>query len=176
MRILSFIQISSFPGGTSDKEPTCQCRSCRRLGLIPGPGRSPGRGHDNPLQYSCQENPTDRGVWQPTVQRVGKSRTQLKWLSMHAHNSSCQLPHKDMNIWRKYISSLFIKLPRVICYLSITILGYRVSRIIIPILHMKKWRPKRWNNNPIITHSMLTIEISNFPSNTLLATWPLNQV
>ena len=36
------------------------------LGLIPGPGRSPGGGHGNPLQYSCLENPMHRGAWQAT--------------------------------------------------------------------------------------------------------------
>ena len=35
----------------------------RDAGLIPGPGRSPGEGHGNPLQYSCWENPMDRGAW-----------------------------------------------------------------------------------------------------------------
>ena len=44
---------------------------------IPGLGRSPGRGHGNPLQYSCLENPTDRGAWQATVHRVTKSWTQV---------------------------------------------------------------------------------------------------
>ena len=47
-----------FPGGTSGKEPTCQCRIHRRqrdLGLIPGSGRSSGGGHDNPIQYACLE-------------------------------------------------------------------------------------------------------------------------
>ena len=48
---------------------------------IPGSGRSPGGGHSNPLQYSCLENPTDRGVWQATVHSVTKSWTQLKPLS-----------------------------------------------------------------------------------------------
>ena len=38
-------------------------------GLIPGSGRSPGGGHGNSLQYSCLENPMDRGVWQATVHR-----------------------------------------------------------------------------------------------------------
>ena len=38
----------------------------------------------NPLQYSCQENPMDKGAWQVTVHGVTKSRTQLKRLSMHA--------------------------------------------------------------------------------------------
>ena len=41
----------------------------RDTGLIPGLGRSPGGGFDNPLQYSCLENPMDRGAWQ--VQFIG---------------------------------------------------------------------------------------------------------
>ena len=40
-----------------------------------GVGKIPGRGHGNPLQYSCLENPMDRGVWQATVHRVAKSWT-----------------------------------------------------------------------------------------------------
>ena len=47
------------------------------LGLIPGLGRSPGEGNGNPLQYSCLENPMDRGAWWATVHGVAKSRTQL---------------------------------------------------------------------------------------------------
>ena len=43
--------------------------------MIPGSGRSPGEGNGNPLQYSCLENPMDRGVWQPTVHGVAKSWT-----------------------------------------------------------------------------------------------------
>ena len=57
----------------------------RDLGLIPGLGRSTGGGHDNPLQYSCLENPMDRRNWQATVHRVAKSQTQLKRLSMHTY-------------------------------------------------------------------------------------------
>ena len=53
-------------------------------GLIPGSQRSPGGGHGNPLQYSCLENPTDRGAWWATVYRVAKSGTWLKRLSPHA--------------------------------------------------------------------------------------------
>ena len=40
-----------------------------------------GRGHDNPLQYSCLENPMGRGAWQATIHRVAQSQTQLKQLS-----------------------------------------------------------------------------------------------
>ena len=49
----------------------------RDTGLIPGSGRFPGRGHGNPLQYSCLENPMDRGAWWATVLRVAKSQTRL---------------------------------------------------------------------------------------------------
>ena len=46
-------------------------------GSIPGSGRSPGEGHDNPFQYSCLGNPMDRGIWWAVVSRVTKDRTQL---------------------------------------------------------------------------------------------------
>ena len=47
----------------------------RDAGLIPGLGRSPGGEHGNPLQYSCLENPIDRGAWWAIVHRVAKSQT-----------------------------------------------------------------------------------------------------
>jgi len=50
----------------------------RDLGSIPGSGRSPGVGNGNPFQYSCLENPMDRGAWWVTVNRVTKSWTGLK--------------------------------------------------------------------------------------------------
>ena len=56
----------------------------RDVGLIPGLGRCPGGGPGNPLQYSCLENPIDRGAWRATVPGVTKGWTQLKGLSMHA--------------------------------------------------------------------------------------------
>ena len=58
----------------------------RDAGSIPGWGRSPGGGHDNPLQYSCLENPMDRGAWWATVHGIAQSRTRLKQLSTHACN------------------------------------------------------------------------------------------
>ena len=54
------------------------------MGSIPGLGRSPGGGRDNPLQYSCLENPTDRETWWAIVHRVAKSQTRLKQLSTHS--------------------------------------------------------------------------------------------
>ena len=52
--------------------------SVRDPGLIPGSGRSPGEGNGNPLQYSCLENPVERGAWQATVHEGRKTQT---WLS-----------------------------------------------------------------------------------------------
>ena len=55
------------------------------VGLIPMSGRPPGGGHGNPFQYSCLENPMDRGAWWTIACRVTKSQTQLKQLSTHAY-------------------------------------------------------------------------------------------
>ena len=60
-------------------------RDIRDSGSIPGSGRSLGGGHGNPLQYSCLENPMDRGAWRDTVHKVSKSQIWLKWLSTHVH-------------------------------------------------------------------------------------------
>ena len=80
-----------FPSGASGREPACQCRRCS----IPGLGRSRGRGHNNPLQYSCLENSMDRGTWWVTVHGVAKSRTWLKWLSMPASIRSPRIASCD---------------------------------------------------------------------------------
>ena len=55
----------------------------RDIGWIPGSGRSSGRSNGNPLQYSCLENPMDRGAWRAVVYRVSKSQTRMKQLSTH---------------------------------------------------------------------------------------------
>ena len=59
------------------KNPLANAGDIRDTGLIPGSGRSSGGGHGNPLQYSCLENPMDRGGWWATVHGVAKSQTQL---------------------------------------------------------------------------------------------------
>ena len=64
-----------FPGGTLVKNTSGNAGDARDLGSIPGLGRFPGEGNDNPLQYSCLENSMDRGAWQATVHRVTMSRT-----------------------------------------------------------------------------------------------------
>ena len=56
---------------------------------------SPGGGQGDPLQYSCLENPTDRGVQRATVYRVAKSQTRLKQLSMHAKEHTVSLRKRN---------------------------------------------------------------------------------
>ena len=63
-----------FPGGSDGKGSACNAGD---LGLILGLGRSPGGGNGNPLQYSCLENPLDRGAWWAMVHGVSQSRTGL---------------------------------------------------------------------------------------------------
>ena len=70
------IQLSklNLPGGSDDKESVCNTGD---PGSIPRLGRYPGEGNGNSLQYSCLENPVDRGAWWAKVHGVTKSRTQL---------------------------------------------------------------------------------------------------
>jgi len=60
------------------KNPPANAGDTGDVGLIPGSGRSAGGGNDNLLQYSCLENPMDRGAWQATMYGVAKSQTLLK--------------------------------------------------------------------------------------------------
>ena len=66
---------TSFSGSLDDENSACNAGD---PGLIPGSGRSSGEGNGNPLHYSCQDNPLDRGNWWVTVHRVTKSQTRLK--------------------------------------------------------------------------------------------------
>ena len=81
----------SFSGGSVVKNPPANAGD---TGSIFGSGRSPGEGHGNPLQYSCLENPTDRGVWQATVHGVTESDTteRLHFLSRQTELSA-KVPH-----------------------------------------------------------------------------------
>ena len=77
--IKSFLGVLTVTGGSefwaSGKKSACNAGDA---GLIPGLGRSPRGGHGYPLQYSCLENPMDRGAWRATVHRVAKSWTRLR--------------------------------------------------------------------------------------------------
>ena len=66
------------------KNPPANAGDLRDAGSIPGLGRSPGGGHGNKLEYSCLEDPMDKGAQQATVHGVAKSQTRLKQFGMHA--------------------------------------------------------------------------------------------
>jgi len=71
----------------SNKESVCRAEDAGDQSSIPGSGRSPRGGHDNPLQLSHLENPMGRGAWRSTVHRITKSQTWLKQLSTHPHRT-----------------------------------------------------------------------------------------
>ena len=63
-----------FPGGTSGKETRLPTQEMQEdMSSVPGSGRSPGAGNDNPLPYSCLGEPMDRGAWRAAAHQVSKS-------------------------------------------------------------------------------------------------------
>ena len=77
---LDFYRALGFSGGSDSKESTC---SAGDPGLIPGSERSPGEGYGYPLQYTCLENPLDRGAWWAIVHEVAElDRTERLKLSL----------------------------------------------------------------------------------------------
>ena len=74
----------------------------RDTGLTPGSGRSPGGGCDNPLQYSCLENPMDRGAWKAAVHGVAEGQTQLSnfTFTFHFHALEEMATHSSVLAWR----------------------------------------------------------------------------
>ena len=74
--LISWLQSPSvdLPFSSDGKESACKAGD---PGSIPGSGRSPGEGNDNPAQYSCLENPMDGGAWWDIVHGVAKSQTRL---------------------------------------------------------------------------------------------------
>jgi len=74
--MLLVLDFMGFLGGSAVKNPPAMQEM-----QIRSPGRSPGKGHGNPLQYSCLENPMDRGAWWATVHSVANSWTRLKQFS-----------------------------------------------------------------------------------------------
>ena len=93
--------LESFQGGTNGKKSACQCRRCRRHRFDPWLERSPGVGNGDPLQYSCLENSTDRGVWWGTIHGVPKSQ-----MTEHACHPSI---HRQLTMWSSQVDSKVIQ-------------------------------------------------------------------
>ena len=88
-------------GGSDSKESVYNVGD---LGSIPGSGRSPGGGYGNPPQYSCLENPRDRGAWWAAVYGVAQSQTRLKRLSSSSSRDDraekAMAPHSSTLAWK----------------------------------------------------------------------------
>ena len=94
-----------FPCGAMDKNLPANARD---KGLIPGLGRSPGKGNGNPCQYSCLENSMERGAWLATVHGVTKSWHDWAtntFFSLRAYHSSVQNPPKPSQLTKNKSSS-----------------------------------------------------------------------
>ena len=89
-----------FPGSSNSKEPACQCRRRKRCKFDPWVGKILWRRKCNPFQYSCWDNPMDRGAWWSTVHGVAKN--QIDWATEHTRRSvllSLIWAQQCTNIW-----------------------------------------------------------------------------
>ena len=93
-----------FPGGSDGKESAC---NAGKPDSIPGSRRSPGGGHSNPLQFSCLENPMDRGVQQVTMHGITRVRHDLATKPAPPHNEA---PLKTLDTEAQQSSSELLRL------------------------------------------------------------------
>ena len=91
--------VLGFPDGSAGKGITCNAGDTGDGGLIPGSERSSGEGNGNPLQYSCLENPIDRGAWQATVHGIARV----------GHNLATKLPPQSLSYFREFNSHYYQK-------------------------------------------------------------------
>ena len=116
------------------KNPAANAGNIRHVGSIPGSGRSPGEGHNNPFQYSCLENPMDRGSFQATVHKIAQRRTRLKWLRTHARTIVKSSYHKIPNLSHR----LFLLIIQGLCFAKVALfpgphrVGKRTTWYLIP--------------------------------------------
>ena len=93
-----FVYLQGFPRWLSGEESPCKRRRCRKHRFyLPGSGRSPGVGNDNPLQDSSLGNPMDRGAWWATAHGVSKSLTWLSTLSTQQYSNTTETTLEQRN-------------------------------------------------------------------------------
>ena len=112
--------MEGLPGGPDSKESTCNVGD---LGSIPVSGRSPGEGNGYPLQYSCLQNPMDRGAWGTAVHTATKNQKQLKRLT-NARRCGMRIAEdgqSDFKTMNSYVLTIFIN---VLSLLLLCILTY----------------------------------------------------
>ena len=119
------VGLLGFPGGSEVK---ASASNVGDPGWIPGSGRSPGEGNGNPLQYSCLENPMDRGAWQATVHGVAKSQT---WLRDFTQFNSLKMAVLFPVF--KGISTLFSIVAVLVCITTNSVRGFPFFHILSSI-------------------------------------------
>jgi len=91
------------------KNPPASAGDARDVGSVPGLGRSLREGNGYLLQYSCLENPRDRGAWQATVHGIAKSQMSMHALHTHAHTHTHTVAFRSL---RASCTMLLLRLPR----------------------------------------------------------------
>ena len=99
------LMFSGFPGGASGKELSCQWRRFKILVICLGLEDPLGVGHNNPLQYSCLENPMDRGAWWDSVHGVAKNLAWIKRLKTHGKETWLSGEALQMAVKRRKVKS-----------------------------------------------------------------------
>ena len=94
----------NLPGSSEVKNLPANAGDAGDLGLIPGSGRSPGEGNGNPLQYSCRENPMDRGAWWATVHGVAESDMMEQ---LTTHHTPLNYVSSEVKLLFKFIKKIF---------------------------------------------------------------------
>ena len=97
--VFSYVPLG-FPGGSGSNASACNAGD---LGSISGLGRSPGEGNGDSLQYSCLENPMDRGAWKASVHGVAEDRTRLSNFTFTFHFHALEkdmATHSSFLAWR----------------------------------------------------------------------------
>ena len=85
------------------RNPLANAGDVRDVGSTPGSGRSPDGGHGNPLQYSCLENPMDRGAWWATVHGVAEGQSRLSGFTFTFYFHALEkemATHSSVLAWR----------------------------------------------------------------------------
>ena len=115
------IHTHGLPWWLSGKESACNSEATRDVGSIPRSERYPGEGNGHPLQYSCLENPMDRGVWWVAVhrvQRVDRTETLGMQTCIHTHTGTC---HTSLSI------SLLLTFSSLSCFHIVLIVNMLLS-------------------------------------------------
>ena len=124
------------------EEPARQCRRHRGLVFSPGAGRSPGEGHSNPLQYSCPDNPMDRGAW---------------WARVHGVAiESAATEHRHTQVPSLITLLAYHVLPILFIYINNTCL-WKTSQMLLPF-----WSPS-WVSSSFPVFPVSALQTRNHP-------------